>query len=179
MAVSVGYNGCSYVVLKGSRGGNLRCDCGNCPNGANLKDSRCLPRVLHSLDREFGITSLTLSHHIETEYVGDSMELLERMLSIKRLMERMSGRVPEPSDKDLSKCEKCELRPEMLFLDLVKKFEHNQGHVHELLLSTSMKLDKGKGSRCKACVERTKSDMVFLSGYLVPFWRWIQTRGED
>lgn len=179
MAESSAYEACQYEVLKGSSGGNLRCGCGNCPNGANLKDARCLPRVLTSLDREFGISSITLSHHIETEYVNDSMDLLERMLTIRRLIERMSGRSPEPLNKVTTACVSCNLNPETLFKLLSGRFIADQGRFHSEFLKATINLNRGKGANCRKCVGRTKSDFLFLSGYLLPFWRWVQSRGDE
>ncbi len=157
----------------------MKCSCGDCPRGANLRDARCFPRVLYSLDREFGINTVTLSHFVETEYVGESMEMLERMLAIKRLMERMAGRTPQFQGQGNPPCSECELNPGTVFSSLSKTFQISQGKFYDSFFHYIVLLNKGKGASCRSCLNASKSDFAFLFQKVGPFWRWLSSRGEE
>jgi len=174
-----GAEGCPYRLVKGSAGSNLRCDCGDCPRGANLKDARCLPRVLRTLDRNYGISSITLSHFVEAQYTGDSMRALERMLAVKRLLDRMATRSPGPGGRPLSDCGGCALNPGMMFNTLTGLFMSDQAKFHDAYLKAAILLNQGRGPACRECLDKTKGDFVFLGGQLVPFWRFLQGRGRE
>lgn len=156
--------------------------CIECQGTADLTDKACLRGILQNLQKEFRVNSLILSHYFEKQYGRDSIELLERMISLTRLMEQFSLREPNPLPSSKTKrteilCEKCELNPQILFPNLRGIFLGSFEDLFPFFSSRAQQLYEKRELECSKCLEATSGDLLYLFNELQEFKKYVLYKG--
>jgi hypothetical protein len=144
-------------------------DCKDLPDAlADLKHPRCRQGILTNLLREFRVESVVLSHYYERQYGKASLDVLERILALHRLLEQMAARPPSPRFPHLgrkqvrAKCAACPFNPGTLFPRLRAALHTDFRTFHRTFLEGAEALHRYREKGCRTCVQATGADLLYL-----------------
>ena len=117
---------CEYTMEREGRKQVLRLDCRECDRkGHDLNVTQCYRSALNAFQQEVNIDIITTSHHLETQYVGPSVELFGHLSRLRQDLEELSNRDPiveysksDPKGKYKSQCPRCKANPKNIFPNL-------------------------------------------------------------
>ncbi|UCG68758.1 MAG: hypothetical protein JSV09_13280 [Thermoplasmata archaeon] len=181
---------CKWNVEQEYREIRIIADCKECGGKGDLRQSYCLKGILEALSSESNADVAILSHYVERQYFGYSLELLKRMAQIMQELEQLAIRNPygeyfsasskltaSQKSQQKSACEKCQLNPKILFLNLKKIFATDILKFHETFIDYTKRLEKKPTPNCGPCLKTTKSDFVYLFNNLEDLRSFIFYRG--
>ena len=150
--------------------------CKECPaTDHSLSSNICLGAVIRAYSKEFNVDAITLSHHIETQYFGDSINILRMMIQFSNDLENFSLRdttlehfnnyAKEKKRLKLD-CAKCYLNPQNVFANLRKTFIED---IVEFYSTFSEKVNKihntdvsKRREPCQECIRTTVADLNYV-----------------
>jgi dimeric dUTPase (all-alpha-NTP-PPase superfamily) len=183
---------CKWNVAHEYREIRIIADCKACGGEGNLNESNCMRGILDAVSSESNADVVILSHYIETQYFGYSLELLKRMAQVMKELSQMTMRDPyneyfqknddlttSQKNQQKSTCEKCKRNPQELFPELKKIFTTDIHEFYKHLFKSAKKLSKGPTSYCKPCLKTTESDFVYMFNKLEDLRAFIFYRGYN
>lgn len=181
---------CKYRLQHDSNKITMIADCKECGGESNLNDQACLTGILNGLCLEYNVESVILSHYTQTKYADESMQMLRMMVEIVNELEHMGIREPFEEyfandtrlassfkNQQKAKCEKCALKPEMVFTRLKKDFLQDLSLFYTDLDNLSKQVEAEKERACAKCVKATKSDLIYLFNKLENFRAYVIYKG--
>ncbi len=161
---------CEYQVT-GQQGSTMVLKCKRCP-GPHKIEQKCLGPLLAAFSKEYDIDTVKMSHFIEKEYHGISIELLRKISQLADEIEDLSLREPTEeysaykgkNDPKKTVCQRCTLYPRKFFTklrvllikDISKFYALNKKIVGKLPLF------KKKTSFCHRCIHDTTEDLNYI-----------------
>lgn len=166
---------CRYNIKRESNKTKMIADCKECGGRATLKNSKCMIGILNAMSKEYNVDSIILSHYIETRYSDAAMDLLRKKVELLREFDQLSIREPyneyflnddeltsAQKSKQKTVCEKCGLKPSLIFTTLKNSFIKDIDHFYNDFSSLSGNIAKHKEPQCSSCIKTSKSDFIYI-----------------
>lgn len=181
---------CKYQLQHDHNKITMVADCKECQGDSNLNNQSCLTAILNALCQEYNVDSVVLSHYVETKYADDSMQMLMKMVEIVHDLEQMGIREPfkeyfakDPKlssslkNQQKNTCQKCELKPEKVFMGLKKNFLGDISRFYSKLENVIREVGANENEACDSCMKATKSDLLYLFKKLEDFRAYVIYKG--
>ncbi len=176
---------CNYEIGYEGREAKMIVHCKECPGAHSIKDDRCRAALIRALSQEYNINSITLSHHIETQYFGRSMELLSQMVYLINELDNLALRDPiddyfrDERARKKHPCVTCGANPNRLFSELRKTFIRDLGEFFAQLKSLPKDIKRiGEPTRyCRKCQETTIDDLTYTFDMFEELARFLVFEG--
>lgn len=183
---------CKWNVEHEYREIRIVTDCKDCGGQGDLGNASCMKGVLDAVSNESNADVVILSHYVERQYFGYSLELLKRMAQVMQELDQLAIRAPykeyflkndkltsSQKNQQKSACEKCALNPQKLFPNLKRTFTTDVVKFHESFLDFAKKLEKGPTPNCGPCLKTTNSDFLYLFNKMEDLRAFIFYRGYN
>jgi hypothetical protein len=183
---------CKWNVEHEYREIRIIADCKDCGGEGNLNESNCMKGILEAVSSENNADVVILSHFVETQYFGYSLELIRRMAQVMQELSQLSMREPykeyfqtnkemtsSQKSQQKSTCERCKKNPQTLFPGLKQIFTTDIQEFYKNLFKSAKKMNKGPTSFCGPCLKSTESDIVYMFNKLENLRAFIFYRGYN
>jgi hypothetical protein len=161
---------CEYSVEREGRRQVLFLDCRECDRkGHDLNVTQCYRSALNAFQKEVNVDIITTSHHLETQYVGPSVELFGHLSRLRQDLEELANRDPvedykkaDPKGKYRSLCPTCKANPRNIFPGLEMVLKKNPKEFINVFKKALGDLPKDDPTKmCAECKKVTVEEMGF------------------
>jgi len=164
---------CEYEVIREGRRQVLVLDCRECDKeGHDLNVTLCYRSALNAFQKEVNIDIVTTSHHIETQYIGPSVELFGHLARLRQDLEELSNRDTiteyskgDPKGKYRSLCPKCKANPKNIFPNLEMVLKKNPKEFITVFKKAISEMpSQDSATKCGECKNVTVEELQFAFG---------------
>jgi hypothetical protein len=159
-------------------------DCRSCKQKNNSRKMKCLNNIVRTIEKEFNINSITMLNYSLTQFKGDGVKLLKRIVKLRMNIQSMKERKVlfyqnkrEKLTKGKSgidqRCVKCQFNPSDLFSKLNDRCYPDFDGFLETIIDVAKMLGEYVGGYneldkiedfnfCSNCISGTYKDLTFL-----------------
>jgi hypothetical protein len=174
---------CLYDLNVEGKTQKMAVKCKECKGKHSLTENTCLARFINAYAKETSIESVTLSHYVETEYYGHSIELLTRMVQFGNELDNLALRDPAAEyfdsttarDQKRLRCNTCTLNPRRIFPQFKKVFLTDIMLFYSAFTNVVNKVAQAdyKSKQCQTCTDTTIEDLNYLYDSFTELARYI------
>jgi hypothetical protein len=145
-------------------------NCKECRGAHSLGENICLKGIVEGFSQEYNVDTITLSHYIESQYFGDSVELIRHIIKFGNEMDNLSmrdpiaeyfGALPSRDRKKLKTFSQDIIAFDTLFTNTLDLFERSE-----------------PGSeQCAKCTSTTVEDLSYVCDIYEKIGRFILRQG--
>jgi len=127
-------------------------NCKDCSEDFSFND--CLKGLVLAFQDNYDVESLVLSDFIETQFIGDELEIIEGLRQISDELDRLSARTGGAD------CAGCEIEPKKMYSTLKDRLLTDHENFYQLLSDYAIKIIKKEG--CEDCRRSAKEEFTVL-----------------
>ena len=164
---------CEYTVQREGRRQVLVLDCRECEKtGHDLNVTQCYRSALNAFQKEVNVDIITTSHHLETQYVGPSVELFGHISRLRQDLEDLSSRDPVEDYRKKDRkgrykkhCPACRANPQNIFPSLEMVLKKNPKEFITIFKKAVEQIpSENRAGMCADCKKVTLEEMSFAFG---------------